>query len=203
MDEIISNELKRYLKEGEKVLWTEKCDSEESLDDLWVILGSIICVLFALFIEIGEIVPSAVKYENENGFIPSTFYIGFFIPVVFVLFVILNARYVVIEKNKIKENTIYAVTDKRILIVMGGKEKKLIEKDINELTEVNISDMSLNKPGVGTIAFGEVVFNPPYIKDGRRVRAKRDSQIDGIPLFNDIEDVAGVYVLINSLRNKN
>lgn len=203
MDEIIPDELKRYLKEEEKVLWTEKYVSEESFRDQWVILSSIICIVFALFMEIEEIVPSAIKYLNEKGFIPSTFYIAFAIPIVFASIVILNAKYLVIEKNEIKENTIYAVTDKRILIFIGGKEKKLIEKDIKDLVEVNIVDMSLNNPGVGTIAFGEVIFNPPYIRNGRKLRAKIESQIDGIPLFNDIEDVAGVYVLINSLREKN
>jgi len=54
-------------------------------------------------------------------------------PVVFVLIVILNLRYVVIEKKKLKKIP-YAVTDKRILIVMEGKEKKIIEKDINRVT---------------------------------------------------------------------
>lgn len=108
---------------------------------------------------------------------------------------------IVIEKI-IWKNTIYAVTDKRVLVIIGGDYNQVITKYINEVSYVGISEISIKKHGMGTIIFGETKFPSVYAGDTRNKQAIKYSYIGSIPIFNDIYDAMEVYNLVNNLRNK-
>jgi len=83
-----------------------------------------------------------------------------------------------IRRKRKKEKTLYAVTNKRLLILEVRSRERMISKYISQINKV---DVITSKNEIGTIEFGE---NYP---DGE---------------FSDINDVQSVYEIINDLRSK-
>lgn len=202
--EVFSDKLKKNLIEGEKVLWDGKPNSKVPFHIFFFVVLYIIISLYACIVAVFLEVKSIVN----NGSISFIYLLIFFLAILFGF----SAIYmIVIEKKIIWKNTIYAITDKRVLVIVGGDYNVVITKYINEISYVGISEISIKKNGMGTIIFGETVFSSvfgetkfpsAYVRDIRNKHAIKYSYIGSIPIFNDIYDAMEVYNLVNNLRNK-
>lgn len=203
MEEAFSDRFKKYLMKEETVLWTGEPNNEFFSSDRNISLSSIGFVLFGVFWEM-MLVQGSVNYMNKYGSIHFIFFVAFFSGLIAICYSVYKILNVTVIRRNAWENTSYVITDKRILVIIGRDHdyEEVIEKRIDELTSVNISDRSLNQADVGTIIFGEIPFKPEYVRSSDRENAKKNSQIKGIIVFNNIKDVCGVYVLINKLRTK-
>lgn len=170
--------LNKYLIEEEKVLWTGKPNSKRP-------------IIIFLFIFLIPVFFYFIDKVQSNG---SHFYVYFFITIFCLIYTYIRLQ----NKKDIWESTIYAITDKRILVVTGGNDK-IIEKRINNITCVKIEE---KKQGIGTIVFGNIpIPSLYYSKSSRNEHALKYSFDGNIPIFNEINDARKVYKLVNDLRN--
>ena len=179
MEPIFLDIFKRHLLKEEKILWSGKPNvnrlfSKKDAYSIFVGIGFIVSSL--AWIVNGIRYMSGLKVEKnirpDQG---SVF-------VLLGLLVTLLGIYQIIGKpirrKRKKEKTLYAVTNKRLLILEVRSRERMISKYISQINKV---DVITSENGIGTIEFGE---NYP---DGE---------------FSDINDVQSVYELINDLRSK-
>jgi len=90
------------------------------------------------------------------------------------------------------------------VIIIGKRNNRIIEKNINGLTYVGISDVLVKDRGKGTLIFGRIEF--PCVSSFYTNRKNEYSikySCDGnTPIFNDIYDAVKVFDIIANLRNK-
>ncbi|AQR93138.1 hypothetical protein [Clostridium saccharoperbutylacetonicum] len=178
MEQMNLSILKKHLLKEEKILWSGKSNNKRLFlkeDTFSIIFGSIFTfsglmwIIYGICIMCGLI----VKESTTPG-------LGIISVLMGLLMNLLGVRRLVaktlIRKQK-KEKIIYAITNKRILIIENDTNEKVISKYISQINKVDITE---DKDGIGTIEFGE---NYP---DGE---------------LSDINDVQNVYELINNLRN--
>lgn len=179
MEPIFLDIFKRHLLKEEKILWSGKPNvnrlfSKKDAYSIFVGIGFIVSSL--AWIVNGIRYMSGLKVEKnirpDQG---SVF-------VLLGLLVTLLGIYQIIGKpirrKRKKEKTLYAVTNKRLLILEVRSRERMISKYISQINKV---DVITSENGIGTIEFGE---NYP---DGE---------------FSDINDVQSVYEIINDLRSK-
>lgn len=179
MEPIFLDIFKRHLLKEEKILWSGKPNvnrlfSKKDAYSIFVGIAFIVSSLAWIVNGIGYM--SGLKVEKnirpDQG---SVF-------VLLGLLVTLLGIYQIIGKpirrKRKKEKTLYAVTNKRLLILEVRSRERMISKYISQINKV---DVITSKNEIGTIEFGE---NYP---DGE---------------FSDINDVQSVYELINDLRSK-
>ncbi len=171
--------LKRYLLLEEKILWTGKPDTKKLFlkEDIFLIVIGCSCIIANLIWEINSIriITGSIVEENikpSDGIIS----IVFGIPFILVGYYLTIGR--VIKRRRNNQKILYVITDKRILIFEIGTNEKVIKKDINQITNI---DMDIDKNGTGTIIFGE---NNSSNK------------------FYNLCDAENVYELLNNLINK-
>ncbi|WP_173709015.1 hypothetical protein [Clostridium beijerinckii] len=64
-------------------------------------------------------------------------------------------------------------------------EQKIV-KNINEITHIEMSKASKRNPKKRTIVFGNIPFPSQYAGGGKEIYGVKYSQINGVPIFNDI-----------------
>jgi hypothetical protein len=169
-----------HLLASERILWTGRPPGGILFrkSDGLLIPFSLLWGGFALFWE----------YSAYHSGAPWFFLLfgGFF--VIIGLFIIFG-RF--IYDKMVRENTVYAVTNERILILAG-----LFNQSLQALSLKNQSEFSLelSDNGRGTITFGAAggfvsgLYNPGWQGSGKRV----------LPMLEKIENASDVYKLIQS-----
>jgi hypothetical protein len=199
--ETFLNEIQQHLLNGENVLWSGKSDNKKifTIEDILLIPFSYIFLIVALFMElIGLIMlfdPEGSLQKNSSRGLGGVLSL---IGIIFILCMYYLAIGRFIVKKRYKENVIYVVTDKRVLILSNyGKRKKVIEESINEISNIYIS---VNKSGNGTLKFGEINSPNKFLINAPLIEALM-FPIEEIPVFYDIDDAEKVYTLVNSKMN--
>lgn len=170
-------------------MWSGKPNSKISSLELF---SNILCVSIFVFGQIISLI-HGIDYFFESGVIFNKYFLMFLI---FLLISYLIIYIMIIEKKVVWKNTIYVVTDKRILVIIGGKYDRGIAKDFSEVTFIGIYKMSTEVLGRGTIVFGEVPYLFYHDRCMRYNKALKYSYFSNIPFFNDIDDVMKVYELV-------
>ncbi len=128
------------LQAGERLLWTGRPRQGVHLrsQDAFLVPFSFLWGGFAVFWEFSVIKSGAPIFFQLWG-----------IPFVLVGLYITFGRFIVDAKQR--NNTVYAVTDRRILVVTGLLSRAVKSVSLRTLAEVSLSE---GKAGTGTITFG-------------------------------------------------
>ena len=177
----IENELRLILSGDEKLLWTGKprAGIVFRTTDFFFIPFSILWVGFAIFWEY-SVIQTGVPFFALFGVVL----------IAMGLFMLIGRFFLDARKRK---NTLYGITDSRVIIKSG-----LIAKDIKSLNIRALSDITYKQKadGSGTISLGPTytTFNGTGDQSGVRLSPRLDM----------IDDVAGVYnLLIKQQRSGN
>jgi hypothetical protein len=178
------------LLSDERILWVGKPETSVifSSFDFFLIPFSLVWFSFAIFWEFTVISSGAPKLFTLWG-----------VPFVIAGLYFVFGRF--FYKAWKKTRTYYAVTDKRILVlittIMG---RKLQAAYINSLPNIN---KSINSKGVGTIKFGnQSPFHISiYENSGLDFFGSMYGAGDSALRFYDIKNVDSVYNLVSELRN--
>jgi len=180
MENRFLDKIQKHMVKEEKLLWSGKPNYRKifNVRDIFFIPFTIV---FAIFI----ITNFTNKTKGLNIF-------NFVIYLVALYMVI--GRF--IAKIYYKRKILYAVTDKRILIIIVGKHERIITKYINNLSNI---DISTSKNGNGTITFGDAsLFNTFYSNTFITPPWNRHNFEDTV--FYDISDARKVYELVENLK---
>lgn len=177
---------------GENILWTGKPDPWKlfTLADIFLIPFSFLFMKIALT---GEYALFSALPENIFSLIYSV--------TINTLFVLLGFYYTLgryIYKFLLRKNTIYAVTNKRILIKSTFFPKKLQVKFIKDAEVVNIKVRN-NKSG--DIVFGKNDFGTTMNNNAGLDLFFMFIKEPSIPAFYNIENVKAIHNLITDTRD--
>ena len=182
MEEVSFNELlNEYLANEEEILWNGKPNIKIPIMIFVVVL--FYCVFFAFIVTI-------VSKENS-------LWVNLIIYISFAIFGSFYNYMEIIDRNSAWKNTIYVVTNKRLLVV-NCEDYKVIEKNIDNISCIKISE---KKQGIGTIVFGSVDIPSIYYRGIRNSKALKYSYDGDVPIFNDINNVREVYKIVDELRD--
>jgi hypothetical protein len=175
--------IQRELKPEEKLLWNGQPQGGIKLraSDALMIPFSLMWGGFAIFWEVGVITTKAPFFFKLWG-----------IPFVLVGLYMIFGRFIVDAKSR--EQTSYAVTSQRILIVcelLGRKVKSLNLRNVPEVTLAEKSD------GSGTITFGSV--SPAQAWNNSSWPGANQSQV---PSFEMINNARQVYNIIQEAQQR-
>jgi hypothetical protein len=191
----------KYLLEEEKVIWVGKSAIKKIFTAKDVLLIPISSVFFiaALLVELSSIImiidPAGSQQKSASSSMGVGLAIGGML-FVFITFYISIGRFIL--KKDYKKKSIYAVTDKRVFVILKyGKQEKLIESHLNKISDIHIS---VQKCGNGTLEFGEIdsinkIFNRSMLYEALTYPNEE------IPIFYDIDDAEKIYTLVNNLKN--
>jgi len=132
--------LRAYLLPGEQVLWQGKPEIRSyMLRGAWYMIPfSLLWGGFAIFWEASALVRGAPP-----------FFLLFGIPFLLIGLYMIFGRFYVAAREA--ENTMYAITDGRVLILSGAFRTSLVELDIDRLPSVELNE---GRNGIGSITFG-------------------------------------------------
>lgn len=140
IDYDIQEDLYDHLDTGEKLLWTGKPKTGVVFRkmDIFMIPFSILWCGFAIFWFVTALTMGA-----------PFFFALFGVPFILIGLMMVFGRFIVDAKQR--ENTVYAITDNRVIIKSGIFSKKVQSLNIKTLSNV---EMSEKVDGWGTITFG-------------------------------------------------
>ena len=95
----------------------------------------------------------------------------------------------------LKRRTYYAVTNRRVLVLQEGCERKSSTTFLEAIPKIDREGTAM-----GTLWFGPKY--PVVAAKGRKTRAMSRFSVGDVPVFADIDDVDAVYRLIMDLRGK-
>jgi hypothetical protein len=172
--------LRRSLRDGEQLLWAGQAPQgwRLTLPDMFLIPFSLIWGGFAIFWEYGVL--------NMPGPVDLFFALWGLPFVILGLYLIVGRFWVDALRRK---NSLYAVTDRRILIQSGILAPQLQSLDARTLSNVQLTEYG---DGRGTIMFGNAntLFMPT-------IRVSWPGADRGAPpYFDTIENARGVYEII-------
>ena len=164
------------------------------MSDIFIIPFGLIWGGFALLWEANEIVQLLI-FDKDYSFAIGLVHILFGLPFVFVGVYLVIGRFVF--KKRDKKNTLYVVTDKRILIIKDSPER-VTPLYINQIDSIN---KSISGSGLGTIKFGiDSPFHRFYSNTGLEVPWLFHG--GSAPAFYDIHDTEAVFDILNSIKSK-
>ena len=105
-----------------------------------------------------------------------------------------------IMKRSIKKRTIYAITNKRILVIrmsLNGAIKKVSSREINSISDESVS---CDNNGIGTISFGAIPIWSANLYTDINMGTLTDSDNNGIIVFYDIEDCMHVFNMYKDVK---
>jgi hypothetical protein len=190
-------QLHTELLPGESALWTGQPLRKVVFHrgDWFAIPFSLMWGGFAIFWEYG-----ASGHSGQSNHAPSS-------PISF--FTIWGIPFIVIGQYMIwgrffyaawkKSRTCYAVTNKRILVLNIGGNRKLTDGYIDRLSSVTLTNQ---KDGVGTIEFAPEPERQSSWGSSRRGGISMDIDLSRLAFF-DIPDAKSVYQMIQSQRERN
>jgi hypothetical protein len=160
------------LESGEKLVWSGKPDPVREMSAgfaLW--LFAIPWTAFALFWMWGASGISRPSSQSTENFIFSLFGL----PFVLIGFAMLSAPIWIYSKSK---RTVYAITDKRVLIIEKGKSRTVYSYGSQNLGSIKRTERA---DGSGNLTFAQ----KPYESDGRTYAV--DISFVGIPQVRSVE----------------
>jgi hypothetical protein len=180
------------LTSSERILWAGRPVLGTILhrEDLFLIPFSLIWGGFAIFWEAG--VAGFWGHGRSSG--PSIFGMIWGIPFVLVGQYAIWGRFLVVQWKK--RRTHYAVTNQRVIVVQTGPSRKTAAAYIDRLP------MLIKESGngaSGTLRFGE---SEPAWSTRRGWSMWDIMAIGAVPVFVDVEDVNGLYLLVSELGAK-
>jgi hypothetical protein len=104
---------------------------------------------------------------------------------------LLFGRFVVLAREA--RATVYAVTDRRVLLIGGAFRRKIVELRMGSLPTVTVNQ---DLKGIGSVAFGDPIRGS-YKRWGATARSSR---IDDVPTFIAIERPSDVARIIDQAR---
>lgn len=182
---MLNNIFNDELINGEEILWSGQPDKNVifSKIDIFFIPFSIMWGGFAIFWEVSVSISNAPFFFKLWG-----------IPFVLVGLYMIFGRF--FYKAYLKAKTYYAVTNKRVIIVLNNKNKFVKSEYIDRLTGINKNQNSMGK---GSIRFGNTPFGYGMYENMGMDFFARSSGYSSISFF-DIEDVENVYRMVNDIR---
>jgi len=191
-NQIIQNEL----KPGEKLLWSGQPQSgiRFRTSDIFLIPFSLLWGGFAIFWEVGVLyMLFATSGTNNAPPMPIRIIFPLFgIPFVLVSLYLIFGRFIV--DARLRENTYYAVTDQRILIVSKFFGHKVQSLNLRHLPELSLTQKA---DGSGTITFG---LSGPFSARGN-FQWPGASRYQG-PSFDMVERVREVYGIVQEAQKR-
>ncbi len=178
----IENELLPNLSTGEKLLWTGKPRTGVVFrsSDIFFIPFSLLWAGFAVF------------WETSVIFMDGPFFFKLWgIPFLLVSIYITVGRFFVDARKR--ANTIYGITEDRIIIKSGVFSRELKSLNIKTISEITFSQKANNS---GTITLGPPDFRSSMLQGTEWPGAKQT------PRLEFIENVKSVYDLIVSLQRQ-
>ena len=175
------NRLRGYLLPGEEILWEGEPDVRAfMLRGSWYMIPfSLLWGGFAIFWEASALLGGAPP-----------FFLLFGIPFVLVGLYMIFGRFYVAAREA--ENTSYAITDSRVLILGGAFRTALVELDLDRLPSVELNE---GRNGIGSITFGPM---------GGFMRVPAGWPTFGMyatpPAFQSVRDVRKVYDKLQQAR---
>jgi hypothetical protein len=165
LQQLLDSEINR----GEKVLWSGQPDAKRA------VLQSMIIFVFALPWTVFSI-NFMFKWSQRAGLdFASVIFQGSF---VLVGFAMLSVPFWIYSKSR---RTVYALTDKRILIVGGGKSKTIESYD-----QDSIGDIVRTERADGS---GDLTFAQKFTRDSDGDQRKTDIMFIGIPEVRRVENL--------------
>lgn len=189
--------IREELLNGETIEWTGQPDPSIifSKADIFLVPFSLLWGGFAIFMVWGILSSPSHHNGNDHSSIPTFFaMLTMLIPLAFVLI----GQYMIwgrfVYRAWRRKRTVYAVTNKRVIVLTTARRKNVQAVFIREIPTMN---KSVGRRGIGTLVFGNA--------DG----AWSDYGNTGLgsryplpPIFYDIRDAGNVYDLVNRLRNE-
>lgn len=178
-----NNQIDRELMAGEKLLWSGKPNASKlfSPSDAFLIPFSLLWGGFAYFWEATVIVSGAPLLFKLWG-----------IPFVVIGTYMIFGRFFV--KRRINENTAYAITDKRVLIVTTWPTRNLTALDLRTLPSTTLRE---GNDGGGHIVLGTDPFGMACYAD---TGMDLFGQTRGAPALRNLANVRRVYEQIEKAR---
>jgi hypothetical protein len=167
---------------GEHTLWSGKPNPRKifSKSDIALIPFSIFWCGFAIF-------------WTFSAYRMGGMFALFGIPFVIVGLYITFGRFII--RTVRKKNTVYAVTNKRVLVVVFNSAGVRKSSLASSLQDIHNESLSVRPDKTGSITFGSL----PFIAYNSGFNFSGNNQ-PGIPAFIDIDDVETVYALYKKAK---
>ncbi|WP_299377907.1 hypothetical protein [uncultured Kiloniella sp.] len=178
------------LIENEQLIWADRPVSERFYRKKIkaAIAGKVIIGLIVLWI-LGVIYTSF-----SSGNLPALALVFFALPLLFIARKLLNKP---AEARQRAEQTYYAITDKRLLIINDYKDKSVESYDLDKLEFVENAE---NKDGTGNVYFTKTLITTISNND-RDGRSSRNKSVHEVKKgFKGIYDAENVTAAINKQR---
>ncbi|WP_417453748.1 hypothetical protein [Kiloniella sp.] len=178
------------LIENEQLIWADRPVSERFYRKKIkaAIAGKVIISLIVLWI-LGVIYTSF-----SSGNLPALALVFFALPLLFIARKLLNKP---AEARQRAEQTYYAITDKRLLIINDYKDKSVESYDLDKLEFVENAE---NKDGTGNVYFTKTLITTISNND-RDGRSSRNKSVHEVKKgFKGIYDAENVTAAINRQR---
>jgi hypothetical protein len=185
--------LQNELHNGESLLWVGKPNTSVIFhpSDWFLIPFSLLWGGFAIFWEGGV----TGLFGLGNGNPSPSFFMLWGIPFVLIGQYLIWGRFFYAAWKKTR--LIYAVTNRRVLVLALPPRTKTISSFIDRLPAV---DKELRSDGIGTLKFG-LISNSPWAGRGNNNTPWDGLYLSsGIPVFVDIDDAASVCAIVADLR---
>ena len=181
------------LTSGESVMWAAqpKAGVIFHREDWYLIPFSLLWGGFAIFWEGGV---SGIWGFTKGQHGAPVFFMLWGVPFVLAGQYLIWGRFV--YAAWLKKRTHYAVTNRRVIVVQNGWQRKMASCYLDSLPAL-IKDGGSN--GIGTLRF---LQTPTIWARSRGWGAWNALNVEGMPTFVDTEDVDFVYRLISDLREK-
>jgi hypothetical protein len=175
---------KQFLEDKENIIWTDKPKTGLIFhaEDLFMIPFSLLWLMIAIF-----------GFTTAYSFSAPFLYLLISFIFVIIGFIIVFARFIIDILQR--DNTFYALTNERILILSGIFDKCLKSIQIKSLKEINYTE-KVNGTGTNLIDKQNNTFNGD--RDGLRLWFRINPTSDLV----QISDVRKVYNLIDELRGQ-
>jgi len=182
-DRDVETELKQNLSKDEKLLWTGRPKTGILFrgSDIFLIPFSLLWCGFAIFWET-SVVSSGAPF----------FFMIWGIPFIAVGLYVTVGRFFIDAKKR--SNTIYGITDNRVIIKSGIFSQEIKSLNIKTLSDLTISEKS---DGTGTISFGPSDFRYAMMDGMEWPGMKRPPRLEFVP------DVKKLYELLLQLQRQN
>ncbi len=192
IDSEVSSAVQPELMTGETLLWTGRPNVGVVFhsDDLYLIPFSLLWGGFAIFWEAGVL---GYWGNTAKGGTPSTFMALWGIPFILAGQYFIWGRF--LYDAWLKRRTYYAVTNRRVLMVQEGWNRKTSWMYISSIPTVEREGSM-----TGTLWFGPKY--PVFGGRGQKTRGMSRFSIGDVPVFADIDDLESVYRTVLELREK-
>ena len=188
-------ELQPELSAGESILWSGQPSRKVVFgkQDVFLIPFSLLWGGFAIFWEASVLGLLAFGGKSAPNAAP-WFMALFGVPFVVIGQYLIWGRFVYAAWKKGK--IVYAVTDKRVVVLDRGLGRKVTSAYLQQLPAIQ---KTLRRDGIGTLTFGLSV----PVGGGRNNMAAWDGGLSSpVPTFVDVEDAENVYRVVSDAREK-